>query len=66
MSLTATIDTDRGPIKLELYPDKAPLTVANFVNLAKRGYYDGLNFHRVINDFMILSLIHISEPTRRS
>ena len=53
MSLTATIDTDRGPIKLELYPDKAPLTVANFVNLAKRGYYDGLNFHRVINDFMI-------------
>ena len=53
MSLTATIDTDRGPIKLELYPDKAPLTVANFVNLAKRGYYDGLNFHRVIDDFMI-------------
>lgn len=53
MALTATIDTDRGPIKLELYPDKAPLTVANFVNLAKRGYYDGLNFHRVINDFMI-------------
>ena len=53
MALTATIDTDRGPIKLELYPDKAPLTVANFVNLAKRGYYDGLSFHRVINDFMI-------------
>ena len=53
MSLTATIDTDRGPIKLELYPDKAPLTVANFVNLAKRGFYDGLNFHRVIDDFMI-------------
>ena len=53
MSLTATLDTDRGPIKLELYPDKAPLTVANFVNLAKRGFYDGLNFHRVIDDFMI-------------
>ena len=53
MSLTATIDTNRGPIKLELYPEKAPLTVANFVNLAKRGFYDGLNFHRVINDFMI-------------
>ena len=53
MSLIATIDTDRGPIKLELYPDKAPLTVANFVNLAKRGFYDGLNFHRVIDDFMI-------------
>ena len=53
MALTATIDTDRGPIKLELYPEKAPLTVANFVNLAKRGFYDGLNFHRVIDDFMI-------------
>ena len=53
MSLIATIDTDRGPIKLELYADKAPLTVANFVNLAKRGFYDGLNFHRVIDDFMI-------------
>jgi len=53
MALNATIDTDRGPIKLELYPDKAPLTVANFVNLAQHGFYDGLNFHRVINDFMI-------------
>ena len=53
MPLFATFDTDRGPIKLELYPDKAPLTVANFVNLAKRGFYDGLNFHRVIADFMV-------------
>lgn len=53
MSLFATFDTDRGAIKVELYPDKAPLTVANFVNLAKRGFYDGLNFHRVIPDFMI-------------
>jgi peptidyl-prolyl cis-trans isomerase B (cyclophilin B) len=53
MSLFATFDTDRGPIKLELYPDKAPLTVANFVNLARRGFYDGLNFHRVIADFMV-------------
>lgn len=51
--LTATFDTSRGPIKIELYPDKAPLTVANFVNLAKRGFYDGLNFHRVIPNFMI-------------
>ena len=51
--LTATFDTSRGSIKIELYPDKAPLTVANFVNLAKRGFYDGLNFHRVIPDFMI-------------
>jgi peptidyl-prolyl cis-trans isomerase B (cyclophilin B) len=53
MSLFAHCDTDRGPIRLELYPDKAPLTVANFVNLAQRGFYDGLNFHRVINDFMV-------------
>ena len=53
MSLFATFDTDRGPIKIELYPDKAPLTVANFVNLARRGFYDGLDFHRVIADFMI-------------
>ena len=53
MSLTATFNTSRGPIKVELYPDKAPLTVANFVNLARRGFYNGLNFHRVIPDFMI-------------
>ncbi len=53
MSLIATFETDRGPIQVELYPDKAPLTVANFVNLAHRGFYDGLNFHRVIPDFMV-------------
>lgn len=51
--LTATIMTDKGPIVLELYGDKTPLTVGNFVNLAKRGYYDGLKFHRVIDNFMI-------------
>ncbi len=53
MSLTATFDTDRGPIRVQLEPEKAPLTVANFANLARRGFYDGLNFHRVINDFMV-------------
>ena len=53
MSLTAHFDTSRGLIKVELFADKAPLTVANFVNLAKHGFYDGLNFHRVIPDFMI-------------
>lgn len=53
MSLIATFDTARGPIVVELYPEKAPLTVANFVNLAKRGFYNGLSFHRVIADFMI-------------
>ena len=53
MSLTATMQTSRGPIRLRLFNDKAPLTVANFVNLAQRGYYDGLSFHRVIADFMV-------------
>lgn len=53
MSLIAHFDTSRGPIKVELFADKAPLTVANFVNLAKHGFYDGLIFHRVIADFMI-------------
>ncbi len=53
MSLTATFDTDQGTVQIELQPEKAPLTVANFVNLARRGYYDGLNFHRVIPDFMV-------------
>ncbi|KAF1685482.1 peptidylprolyl isomerase [Pseudoxanthomonas broegbernensis] len=53
MSLIATFATARGPIRVELLPDKAPLTVANFVNLAARGFYDGLSFHRVIPDFMV-------------
>ena len=53
MSLFAHFDTDRGPIRIELFADKAPLTVANFVNLAQRGFYDGLVFHRVIADFMV-------------
>ncbi len=53
MSLIAQFDTSRGPIKIQLEPEKAPLTVANFVNLAQRGFYNGLNFHRVIADFMI-------------
>jgi peptidyl-prolyl cis-trans isomerase B (cyclophilin B) len=51
--LFATFATARGPIRIQLHPDKTPLTTANFVNLAKRGYYDGLTFHRVIADFMI-------------
>lgn len=51
--LMAEIQTSRGTMQIELYPDHAPLTVLNFVNLAKRGYYDGLKFHRVIEDFMV-------------
>ncbi len=49
----ATIETPRGTIKLQLFADKTPKTVANFEKLAKDGFYDGLNFHRVIADFMI-------------
>jgi len=51
--LTATIKTNKGDIRLTLFPDKAPLTVLNFVNLSKRGFYNNLRFHRVIKDFMI-------------
>lgn len=51
--LKATIHTTKGDIRLNLFPDKTPLTVLNFVNLAKKGFYDGLTFHRVIPDFMI-------------
>ena len=49
----ATIITNKGTIKLELYHDKTPRTVANFEKLASSGFYNGLKFHRVISDFMI-------------
>ncbi|MEZ4636249.1 MAG: peptidylprolyl isomerase [Caldilineaceae bacterium] len=52
-SYTATIKTNRGDIVLELFADKAPNTVNNFVFLAQDGYYDGIKFHRVIPDFMV-------------
>ncbi|MCB0283984.1 MAG: peptidylprolyl isomerase [Calditrichae bacterium] len=51
--LKAIIETSKGTININLFADKAPYTVANFVNLAQRGYYDELVFHRVISDFMI-------------
>ncbi|MBW8884430.1 MAG: peptidylprolyl isomerase, partial [Planctomycetia bacterium] len=50
---TATIDTSRGTIKLKLHADKVPKTVENFEKLAKQGFYNGLKFHRVIENFMI-------------
>jgi peptidyl-prolyl cis-trans isomerase B (cyclophilin B) len=49
----ASISTDRGMIRVQLRDDLAPLTVANFEKLVKKGFYDGLKFHRVIADFMI-------------
>lgn len=51
--LTATFETNKGNINVKLFSQEAPLTVGNFVNLAKRGYYNGLSFHRVIANFMI-------------
>ena len=48
-----TVDTNFGKIVVELYPKDAPKTVENFVTLAKKGFYDGLTFHRVISGFMI-------------
>ncbi|MGB2908029.1 MAG: peptidylprolyl isomerase, partial [Candidatus Aminicenantaceae bacterium] len=47
------IETNKGSMELELYPEHAPKTVNNFVFLAREGYYDGVSFHRVISDFMI-------------
>jgi cyclophilin family peptidyl-prolyl cis-trans isomerase len=47
------LETSMGNIKVELYPDKAPITVKNFLAYVKEGHYDGLVFHRVIRDFMI-------------
>lgn len=51
--MSATIKTTKGDIEIKLFPDQAPLTVLSFVNLAKRGFYDNLTFHRVIRGFVI-------------
>ena len=53
MTINVTMKTNKGDIHLRLHDEKTPVTVANFVNLAKRGYYDGKTFHRVIADFMV-------------
>ena len=51
--MRATIKTNKGEINLKLFADLTPVTVANFANLAQKGFYNGLKFHRVIEDFMI-------------
>lgn len=51
--VTATIKTNRGDIKIALFPEQAPKTVKNFIELGKTGYYDGVIFHRIIPDFMV-------------
>jgi peptidyl-prolyl cis-trans isomerase B (cyclophilin B) len=53
MSLVAVMETNKGAIRLDLYPEETPMTVANFVNLVERGFYNGIGFHRVIADFMV-------------
>ena len=56
--LSAEIVTEKGTISVDLFSEQTPITVANFVNLASRGFYDNLNFHRVIQDFMIQVGVH--------
>ena len=51
--MEAHINTNKGTIKLNLFYNLVPVTVSNFVNLANRGYYNNLKFHRVIDDFMV-------------
>lgn len=51
--MTAEIHTEKGLMKVEFYEEDAPKTVKNFVDLSKKGFYDGLTFHRVIPDFVI-------------
>lgn len=53
MGLQVILKTNKGEIKLNLFPEVAPVTVINFVVLSQKGYYNGLKFHRVIQDFMI-------------
>jgi peptidyl-prolyl cis-trans isomerase B (cyclophilin B) len=52
-ALQAIFETSKGKIGVDLQPEKTPVTVANFVNLVQHGFYDGLIFHRVIDDFMV-------------
>src|ERR1700694_2650270 len=53
MTKIATIETNKGTMRAELYEKDAPKTVANFEKLANSGFYDGTKFHRVIKDFMV-------------
>ena len=60
---TALLETSLGNLHVELFTDKMPITAGNFVKLAKSGFYDGLHFHRVINDFMIqFGCPHSTDP----
>ena len=62
----ATLDTSLGTIRVELFSDKMPITAGNFIKLAKSGFYDGLHFHRVINNFMLqFGCPHSRDPNSR-
>ncbi len=52
-NISVTIETNKGNINLSLFDEQAPVTVGNFLNLSKRGYYNGLNFYRVLDNFMV-------------
>jgi len=52
-NISITLTTNKGELKIDLFADLVPITCGNFLNLADRGYYDGLSFHRVINNFMV-------------
>ena len=60
---TATIETEKGNLVLELFASDVPMTVNNFVSLAREGFYDGLTFHRVISDFMVQGGCPIGDGT---
>lgn len=61
---TATLSTSLGDVEIELFTDKMPITAGNFIKLAKSGFYDGLHFHRVINNFMIqFGCPHSKDPS---
>ena len=63
---TATFDTSLGTFKAEIFLDQMPVTAGNFLKLAKSGFYDGLHFHRVINNFMIqFGCPYSKDPTDR-
>ena len=64
---TATFETTLGTFTVELYRDQMPVTAGNFIALAKEGFYDGLHFHRVINNFMIqFGCPHSRDPESRA
>ena len=62
----AVFDTSKGTFKVELYQDKAPKTVANFVKLVNDGFYDGMIFHRILDDFMIQAGNTMQDGTLKS